>query len=248
MIETDRRITAIAPPACPPDFAERIASLRVAGADQFDPLPLRYIAALTERADTHQGRVKHILDAKAAQALAAFEKRFEHAKRDAGYAITQCERDYPHGASDLKRLFAAGDFKGVKRCIATLKAKGQCASLSALVRRLEHHFPEYAGAPVDLLAGANAGSRPELKTIRDFRNTWSQLSVDRQVALALEQAPSNAGPINSHMLILRSLAMMRDISPDYLSRFIAYADALLCLDECDKEKHAVPKKPRAVKK
>jgi hypothetical protein len=35
---------------------------------------------------------------------------------------------------------------------------------------------------------------------------------------------SNAGPINSHMLVLRSLAMMQAISPDYLSRMISYVD------------------------
>jgi hypothetical protein len=53
------------------------------------------------------------------------------------------------------------------------------------------------------------------------------------------------------MLVLRSLALMRDISPDYLSRFISYADALLCLDQGEKEKIASPKKAqmsRAAKK
>jgi hypothetical protein len=50
------------------------------------------------------------------------------------------------------------------------------------------------------------------------------------VAQALDQAPKNAGPINSHMLVLRSLALMRDIAPDYLNRFMSYVDTLLCLD------------------
>ena len=68
---------------------------------------------------------------------------------------------------------------------------------------------------------------------------------------ALEQAPKNAGPINSHALLLRSLALMREISPDYLNRFMSYADTLLCLEQCDKEKPDKPKKPpgaRAAKK
>jgi hypothetical protein len=74
------------------------------------------------------------------------------------------------------------------------------------------------------------GAPPELKSIRQFRNTWSKLSADKQVAQALDQAPKNAGPINSHMLVLRSLALMRELAPDYLNRFMAYADALLCLE------------------
>jgi hypothetical protein len=156
-------------------------------------------------------------------------------------------QQYPHAANDLQRLFVAGDFKGLRRFIATLKTSEQCASLGALVRQLEQHSPENADAPLE----GNAGSRSELKAIRNFRNIWSKLRVDKQVAQALEQAPKNAGPINSHMLVLRSLALMRDVSPDYLNRFMSYADTLLCLDQCEKEKLGNPKKrqvARAAKK
>jgi hypothetical protein len=52
----------------------------------------------------------------------------------------------------------------------------------------------------------------------------------------MAQAPQNAGPINSHMLVLRSLGLMRDISPDYLNRFMAHVDTLLCLEEAGKVK------------
>jgi hypothetical protein len=74
-----------------------------------------------------------------------------------------------------------------------------------------------------------------------FRNTWSKLSADKQLNKALDQAPKNAGPINSHMLVLRSLALMREISPDYLNRFISYADTLVCLEQAEKAKYAMPK-------
>jgi hypothetical protein len=87
--------------------------------------------------------------------------------------------------------------------------------------------------------------------VRHFRNTWSKLSADRQVAKALGQGPQNAGPINSHRLVLASLALMREISPDYLNRFMCYADALLCLDQSGQLKPTSAKKmPRskAVKK
>lgn len=212
-----------------------IASLRAAGASRFDPISLHYIEVLSKRASAHQGSVKCILDAKLAKALAAFKERFDLAQRDAREAVAQNAQQYPHAANDLQRLFSTGDFKGLRRFIATLKTGEQCASLSTLVRQLEQHSSD------------NAGSRSELKTVRNFRNTWSKLSVDRQLAQALDQAPKNAGPINSHMLVLRSLALMRDISPDYLTRFMSYADTLLCLDQCDKEKLGNPKKPQVVR-
>jgi hypothetical protein len=138
---------------------------------------------------------------------------------------------------------AASDYKGLQRLIVTLKAREQCASLTGLVRQLEHHPQE----SVEERIAQNAEPRAELKTIRNHRNTWSKLSVDLQVAQALEQAPKNAGPINSHMLVLRSLALMRDVSPDYLNRFMSYADTLLRLGQIEKEKLSNPKKRPATK-
>lgn len=229
------------------DFNALIASLRAAGAHRFEPVHLHYIEALAKRAMAHQDSVKRMLDAKLTQALAAFKERFEQAQSNARESIALTALQYPHAADDLQQLFAAGDFKELKRCVDALKASEQRASLGALVRQLEQHSSENAEARLEV----NAGSRPELKTIRKFRNTWSKLSADKQVTQALEQAPKNAGPINSHMLVLRSLALMRDISPDYLNRFMSYADTLLCLDQCEKEKQGNAKKSpvaRAAKK
>jgi hypothetical protein len=243
MNESDRREIADAPLDSSSDFNALIASLRAAGADQFDPVRLHYIEVLAKRAIAHQGSAKRMLDAKLAQALAAFKERFDLAQCDAKETAARIVQQYPHAANDLQRLVVAGDFKGLRRFIATLKTREQCASIGTLVRQLEQNSPENADARRE----GNAGSRSELNTIRDFRNTWSKLSVEKQVAQALEQAPKNAGPINSHMLVLRTLALMRDISPDYLNRFMSYADALLCLDQCEKKKPGSPKKHQVAK-
>ena len=72
--------------------------------------------------------------------------------------------------------------------------------------------------------------RAESPRIQQFRKQLGQISVQKQVSQAMAQAPQNAGPINSHMLVLRSLGLMREASPDYLGRFIVYLDTLLCLD------------------
>ena len=243
MSESDHSEIADAPLDAFSDFNALIASLRTAGAGQFDPVRFHYIEVLADRAIAHQGSVKRLLDAKLTQALAAFKERFELAQCDARETVARSVQQYPHAANDLQKLFAAGDFQGMRRFIAILKANEQCASLGALVRQLEQHSPEHTHARLE----GNTGTRSELKAIRKFRNTWSKLSVDRQVTQALEQAPKNAGPINSHMLVLRSLALMRDISPDYLNRFMSYTDTLLCLEQCEKEKLDNPKKHQAAR-
>ena len=72
--------------------------------------------------------------------------------------------------------------------------------------------------------------RAESPRIQQFRKQLGQISVQKQVSKAMAQAPQNAGPINSHMLVLRSLSLMREASPEYLGRFMVYLDTLLCLD------------------
>ena len=103
----------------------------------------------------------------------------------------------------------------------------QAQTLGELARACGQHGPA-------IRMGEVAGTMPprsELKTVQQHRKTWSRLSAEKQLSQALEQPPTNPGPINSHMLVLRSVALMRDTSPDYLSRFMTYVDTLLLLEQ-----------------
>lgn len=222
----------------PLDFSAEIAALRLAGAERFDPVRLHYLHVLAKRANSQQAGVKRLLDDKLAQALAELRERLAQAQGEARDSMANAGVRYPRALGDLRRLFDAGDFKGVKRFIGSLEDAEPRASLGELVLYMAQHSPEPPAAAWE----GDAGGHPELKTTRYFRNTWSKLSVDKQLTQALDQAPRNAGPINSHMLVLRSLALMRDISPDYLNRFTSYVDALLCLHQGDIEKPGPGKK------
>lgn len=194
------------------DLAGQLAWLRLAGAKQHDPVNFHYLQVLLERAARHQGQVRRLLDARLAQALQTLTVRFEQAQRDSQAAIASQGKSAPR------------------------------ASLGELAAYLAQRMPEQLDGSLDGPWRSAAGSRPELKSVRHFRNTWSKLSVDKQVAKALGQAPKNAGPINSHRLVLDSLALMRDISPDYLNRFMCYADALLCLEQSEQRRQTQAKK------
>jgi Protein of unknown function (DUF2894) len=226
-----------------PDALEGLvlAFLAQRGAAQIDPVRLRYLQALAQRAQHQQGRVQELLQAKVVQGLGALSARLAQAQSDAEQAWQRLVAQDAPAAAALRPRLQAGDFLGVQRAAATWRQPSPRATLSALTRELDQQHP----SPIDGGVDGNLGLRPELKTMRHFRNTWSKLSVDQQVARALNLAPKNAGPINSHMLVLRSLAAMRDLSPDYLNRFLSYADALLTLDQGDKDKPASTKKADA---
>lgn len=181
-----------------------IARLRHADADAFDPVRLHYLGLLSERLAAHSGTTGRLLEARFAKAVAEFESRFEQFQRSADAAVRTAPQCNP-----------------------------QSTSLAELTRQLsQHNYAPSPGNPGHF--GAAPGPRTELKAVSQFRNTWSKLSADKQLAHALEQAPKNAGPINSHRVVLRSLTLMRELSPDYLNRFMAYADTLLCLDQTDR--------------
>ncbi len=92
----------------------------------------------------------------------------------------------------------------------------------------------------DIAATAPPGR--ELRSAQRFRDTWSRICAEDEVTQAVEQGPENAGPLNSHMLVLRTLGLMRDLSPDYLRRFLSHADTLLWLDQ---QSHSRAKPPAA---
>ncbi|MFL6666912.1 MAG: DUF2894 domain-containing protein [Burkholderia ambifaria] len=98
------------------------------------------------------------------------------------------------------------------------------------------------------------GVDPEL--IDYFRTMWSKVRTEQQYRQSLDQVPRNAGPLNSNSLVHRSLATMRELSPEYLQQFLSYIDALAWLEDLagggaqpDKEapraKAAKPAKPAA---
>lgn len=97
-----------------------------------------------------------------------------------------------------------------------------------------------AGDPLPASDGLHL---PDMKSVRQFSEVWSKISAEQQVVQALHRGPENAGPLNSHKLMLRSLSLMRSLSPDYLRRFISQMDALLWLDQVGTRQPAQATRP-----
>lgn len=94
---------------------------------------------------------------------------------------------------------------------------------------------------------SSAGQWPELRSAQRFRETWERLGAEEAVVKATHRAPENAGPLNSHMLVLRTLGLMRELSPHYLRRFLAHTETLLWLEQAQALLKAPAGKGKAVK-
>ena len=223
--------TQSAPLARAGDHAAEIAALRRDGAGQLDALRFLFIEVLARRLHEAEGAPGRVLEGRLAAELALCRRRIERQRDEAGQAIERTVRRHPDAAGELQRLFAAADFAGIDRFVGRLEARDRRAPLAALAGAGVWSGPQDDA----VLPTGDDGARGELRSLRLFRNTWAQRAAVRQASQAIERAPANAGPLNSHLLVLRSLAAMRDLSPDYLKRFVSHADTLLRLDQAGRK-------------
>jgi hypothetical protein len=101
----------------------------------------------------------------------------------------------------------------------------------ALLAQLNQYIRGTVAARAELAAPGERPEPDELASARRFRRAWDRGRTLDQVQQALARRPASAGPLNSHMLVLRSLDMLRELSPDYLRRFLRHVEALQWLEQ-----------------
>lgn len=206
-------------------------ALQLWNARRFDPVRFQFIEALARRAANRRGAARDLLRGRLAAALQDFAQRFDTARERAQDVLAAGTRRFPDAAEALQSLFDAGDFAGLGRRLAQLEAGRPERPLAELLDRLrDEHAADTAEPQHQALTNRN-GRPTELKSVRYFRRTWSRLKLDHQLSQAFIQAPQNAGPLNSHFLVVQALKRMRELSPEYLEQFLSYADALLWLEQ-----------------
>ena len=122
---------------------------------------------------------------------------------------------------------------------------------AAPLTRLNRYIQERTQAQSSHQDPEEGGNASDLKSVRGFSEVWTKIAADQQVVQAVHRGPDNAGPLNSHRLMLRSLTLMRSLSPDYLGRFLAQMEALLWLDQVNQQtalKDGKSKRPSRTKK
>ena len=178
-----------------------LESLRAEGAQHHDPVRFRYLEVLAGRLPAQPLAVRLVLAGRLHAALA-------------GYAA---------------RARAAAPVPPP----ATPRAKAPSA-LEALNRDLAARARADADADVEADADAlmlHGPSISDLQSVRRFGEVWAEIAAEQQVAQAITRGPENAGPLNPHRLVLRSLALMQSLSPDYLRHFLSQMDSLLWLEQ-----------------
>ncbi len=122
-----------------------------------------------------------------------------------------------------------------------LVAPAQAQAAAAPLKHLNGYIATVAAtnAPPEESASAR-----ELASVRRFRSAWGQSRSQQQLEQALARKPAQAGPLNSHVLVLQALELMGELSPDYLRRFLLHVEALQWLEQAREARlPASPRKP-----
>ncbi|KAF0805903.1 hypothetical protein A6D6_01959 [Alcanivorax xiamenensis] len=235
---------------------QRLARLRDDHADRYDPVRFRYLDTLAQRLAGSHRAPSPAQREKLQQALTDYQARFEEARDKA-----RAQRaTLPYHAVDdatraqLDHLFERGDLRAFQR-LAEQQTRRSPSPLVALLEALHDSDIEDEGpdnTPLDALLRAHpnlfqktAGkgrrnvrpltSQRELKALRQLRATRARLHTQKRIDHAIAQSPGDAGPLNAHRLVTRSVETLRGLSPDYLNHFVSYMDTLLALEKVAKK-------------
>lgn len=199
-----------------------LATLREAGAHHHDPARFHYLEVLERRLATQPNAVRQRLTQRLQIAVQDYAQRVAHATSSEGEAAT---------ASATHTVLASAH--------------------AAPLTRLNRYIQERTQAQAEQVDPEEGGNASDLKSVRGFCEVWTKIAADQQVVQAVHRGPDNAGPLNSHRLMLRSLTLMRSLSPDYLGRFLAQMETLLWLDQVNQQtalKDGKAKRPSRAKK
>lgn len=214
-----------APAAQADAIAVAIASLRARGAQHADPIGFGRIEALARRSARQPAEVRRLLEDKLRAALNDCEQRVEQARARAAAALPAAMQRMDGRTDSSPRVDAAGNVAGLRRLDADADS-GQ-RPLAALLRDFARH-----AAPTGRPATAADGSASaEPKALREGRELWTRLAVERRLSRSLQHRPTNPGPLNSHQLVLRALRELQATAPEYLHALVARVDLLLWLDQ-----------------
>lgn len=199
--------------------AEFIALKTTSG--QADPPRLRYIESLLCKAETAPDRLAALLESKVRAAMA------EYRCGEARARVKTLRQGRESGVHALVLLLNANRAND---------ADPNLAPLESTLRQQELDLVGEIAAQAPDRTSSAPSNREELLAARRLQSAMVRENADRVVTQALAGIPDECGPLNPQRLATRSLEVMRDLSPHYLSRFVSYIDTLFWLESADRGK------------
>lgn len=223
----------------------------------FDPVRFAYIESLASRLEQKMYTNNTVLIEKLKNSVTSFKADFDVKSEQAKRIVESIVASFPHCENDAQNYFTQGQFTQLAKLNEVLKkesAQLESASLLTELNRKVHHnvtdLSRHNKAPSfdeilnlqelefgtetidDVAFQATPNDEPlEMQSMKAFRESMKYFNIDKIIDRAIDDLPANPGPHNPHMLAIKSLTQMRELSPQYLRRFAAYIETLLWLEK-----------------
>jgi len=231
------------------DCGDQIALMLERGDNRFDETRFRYISSVYDRAVKQRNSVAINLMSKVEKLLASYQSDLLLANDSATTLSNRIKMSFPESSNEVDLLDLDCNVKALIKLEERLTRASGIGVLSALTNLLlqesqsddNHSIPSF----IELLKSQENeiikafsdnesithSEKRELKTVRLFRESQEKLSSEKLIRKAIKEGPDNPGPINPHMLAIRSLSTMQSLSPQYLKRFLSYIDTVFWLEQ-----------------
>ncbi len=231
------------------DIATQLSDMRKRQEHEFQPVQFFQLERLYQRAEQSATGVQQALANRLTQLIADYSHRLSQAQErfsQANEAPAEPAHTL-HQYAQLQRLRQAEKQqpqiqKKAREQLRSLRSELSAPSLEELpvdsaqalddeMLALEQAAQSDEQMELPLQAKGNHRQRQELKAVRRYRQLAAQQKTESMVNRAVIARPENPGPLNPHMLAIKSLTNMRDLSLPYLNRFVSYIETVMWLEE-----------------
>ena len=212
---------------------QEVACLLDRNADKSYPVRFQYVVSMLEKTKGQDSALAVLLIEKITKELNALKRELDELKR----------QSLPHNRSVQTKYSPLRELADyiTNKSYEHQQCSGELSFDDYLVAQ-EDAIITSVGRPQYQTDSCGKNSSRQFKALKVFRDSWVKLNSEKIVKQAIDDAPKNAGPLNSHMLAIRSLIAIRELSPEYLNRFVSYIDTLLWLEKTGKEEKFVKRK------
>ena len=204
---------------------ETLARLGSGQTSQMDSIRLRRVESLLQRSRSKNPQVEKQLLGRAKQLLHDFD--FDSTEQASETHKANLDKAGPDRAdsplADLLNVLA--------RRNALKFADIEPQTFEGQLRKQEVDALREADDIVAVAELDSLSPEGELQLLQEIRQAWAKRSTEKAVEKALKEAPEDAGPLNAHGLVVRSLLEMQELSPEYLGRFVNQIESLLWLEQ-----------------
>jgi len=241
------------------EFQTGFAQLQEGSDKNFDPVHFAYLGGLSLRLEQPQYAQNSHLLSRAQLSLREYIVNLTQRREQIQSLLDDVVNSFPEYQQQAHALFEQCQFEKLERLLLKLKndsdaeqvleplivltkdinrdsqsnnQKQMALSLDQQLDQQEQELLSAAGYNV-LIEKDGSGEQLELQSMKKFRESMKYVNVDKIIAQAINDCPENPGPHNPQMLAVRSLTIMRELSPQYLRRFTSYIETMLFLEKSE---------------